>query len=76
MAKKEISNTRAQLLNPADWQTWAFELKLNSSLDAVYSSQIQKLKELINLSKLCNFQLFASNIEGNICHQKPRNSWG
>jgi len=27
---------------------------------------IQKLKELVNISNLCNFQLFASNIEGNI----------
>ena len=27
---------------------------------------IQKLKELINISNLCNFQLFASNIEENI----------
>ena len=32
-----------------------------------------KLKELIKLSNLCNFQLFASNIEGNISHQKLRN---
>ena len=34
---------------------------------------MQKLKELIKLSNLCNFQLFASNIEGNISHQKLRN---
>ena len=34
---------------------------------------MQKLKELIKLSNLCNFQLFASNIEGNIGHQKLRN---
>ena len=33
------------------------------------------LKELINLSNLCKFQLFASNIEGNISHQKLRNCW-
>ena len=33
---------------------------------------MQKLKELIKLS---NFQLFASNIEGNISHQKLRNCW-
>ena len=32
----------------------------------VYANQIQKLSEQINFSKLCNFQLFASNIEGNI----------
>ena len=32
---------------------------------------MQELKELINLSNLCNFQLFASSIEGNIRHQKP-----
>ena len=31
---------------------------------------MQKLKELIKLSSLCNSQLFASNIEGNISHQK------
>ena len=36
-------------------------------------SQMQKLKELIKLSNLCNFQLFASSIEGNIRHQKLRN---
>ena len=34
---------------------------------------MQKLKELIKLSNLCNFQLFASNIEGNISHQKLQN---
>ena len=37
---------------------------------------MQKLKELIKLSNLCNFQLFASSIEGNIRHQKLRNCWG
>ena len=31
---------------------------------AVYKSSIQKLKELIKLSNFCNFQLFASSIEG------------
>ena len=36
-------------------------------------NQMQKLKELIKLSSLCNFQLFASNIEGNISYQKLRN---
>jgi len=42
---------------------------------------MQKLKELIKLSNLCNFQLFAifssfaSSIEGNIRHQKLRNCW-
>ena len=36
---------------------------------------MQKLKELIKLSNLCNFQLFASIIEGNIRHQKLRNCW-
>ena len=37
---------------------------------------MQKLKELIKLSNLCNFQLFASSIEkGNIRHQKLRNYW-
>ena len=29
----------------------------------------QKLKELITLSNLCNFQLFESNVEGNISHR-------
>ena len=33
---------------------------------------MQKLKELIKLSNFCNFQLFKSNIEGNISHQKLR----
>ena len=42
---------------------------------AVYMSLMQKLKELIKFSNLCNFQLFASSIEGNISHQKLRNSW-
>ena len=32
-------------------------------------SLMQKLKELIKLSDLCNFQLFASSIGGNISHQ-------
>ena len=32
-----------------------------------------KLKELIKLSNVCNFQLFASHIEGNINHRKLRN---
>ena len=36
---------------------------------------MQKLKELIKLSNLCNFQLFASSIEGNYRHQKLRNCW-
>ena len=36
---------------------------------------MQELKELIKLSNLCNFQLFASSIEGNIRHQKLRNYW-
>ena len=34
---------------------------------------MQKLKELIKLRNVWNFQLFASNIEGNISHQKLRN---
>ena len=34
---------------------------------------MQKLTELIMLSNLYNFQLFASNIEGNISHQKLQN---
>ena len=42
---------------------------------AIYMSSLQKLKELIKLSNLCNFQLFASSIEGNIRHQKLRNWW-
>ena len=33
---------------------------------------MQKLKELIKLSNLCNFQLFASCIEGNI---RDQNCW-
>ena len=36
---------------------------------------MQELKKLIKLSNLCNFQLFASSIEGNIRHQKLRNCW-
>ena len=36
---------------------------------------MQKLKELIKLSNLCHFQLFASSIEGNIRHQKLRSCW-
>ena len=42
---------------------------------AVYTNQTQKLKEHITLSNLCNFQLFLSNTEGNICYQKLRNCW-
>ena len=42
---------------------------------AVCMNQMQKLKELIKLSSLCNFQLFATNIEGNMSHQKLRNCW-
>ena len=38
-------------------------------------SLMQKLKELIKLSNLCNFQVFASSIEGNIRYQKLRNYW-
>ena len=34
---------------------------------------MQKLKELKKLSNLYNCQLFASNIEGNISHQKLQN---
>ena len=40
---------------------------------AVYINQMQKSKELIKLGSLCNFQLFASNTERNISHQKLRN---
>ena len=36
---------------------------------------MQKLKELIKLINLRNFQLFESSIEGNIRHQKLRNCW-
>ena len=36
---------------------------------------MQKLKELIKLSDLRSFQLFASSIEGNNSHQKLRNCW-
>ena len=38
-------------------------------------SLMQKLKDLIKLSELCNFQLFESSIEGNNSHQKLRNCW-
>ena len=34
---------------------------------------MQKLKDLIKLSNLRNFQLYTSNIEGNISYQKLRN---
>ena len=34
---------------------------------------IQKLKEFVNISNLCNFQLFASNIEENISDYKLQN---
>ena len=35
-----------------------------------------KLKELINLSNLCNFHLFASKIEGNTSHENCKiNGW-
>ena len=43
------------------------------SLAHVYANLIQKLKELINSSNLCIFQLFANNIEENISQQKLRN---
>ena len=46
---------------------------LNSSnklVSYVYTNWNQKLKELITLSNFCNFQLFASNTEENISHQK------
>ena len=36
---------------------------------------MQKLKELIKVSNLCNFQLFASDIERNISHQNLPNCW-
>ena len=36
---------------------------------------MQNLKELINFSNLCNFQLFAIIIERNISHRKVRNCW-
>ena len=36
---------------------------------------MQRLKELIKLSNLRNFQLFAISIEGNISHQQLRNCW-
>ena len=36
---------------------------------------MQKLKKLIKLSNLSNFQPFASRIEGNIRHEKLRNCW-
>ena len=36
---------------------------------------MQTLKELTKLSNLCNFQLFASSIKGNIRHQKLQNCW-
>ena len=42
---------------------------------AIYMNQMQKSKELIKLSNLCNFQLFASNIDGNISNQKLRNCY-
>ena len=46
----------------------------HKSLGRIYKLN-QKLKEQINLSCLCNFQLFASDIEGNISLRKFRNGW-
>ena len=43
--------------------------------EAENTNKIQKLKKLIKLSNLRNVQLFASNIEGRISHQKLRNRW-
>ena len=40
---------------------------------AVYTHKGQKLKELVNLSSLCKFQLFAINNKGNSCNPKLRN---
>ena len=37
---------------------------------------MQKLKELVNLSNLCNFQLFASNNSEKSSHRKLRSCWG
>ena len=37
---------------------------------------MQKFKELVNLSNLCNFQLFASNNSGKSSHRKLRSCWG
>ena len=38
-------------------------------------NRMQKLKELVNLSNLCNFQLFASNNSGKSSHRKRRSCW-
>ena len=40
---------------------------------AVYTHKAQKLKELVNLSSLCKFQLFAINNKGNSCNPKLPN---
>ena len=46
------------------------------SLRPHWSHRVHKLKELINLSILCNFQLFPrSNYKGNSSHRKLRNCW-
>ena len=48
------------------WEPTLFLTRFLSAINA-------KLKELIKLSNLCNFELFACNIEGSISHQKQRN---
>ena len=45
---------------------------LGGKQSVLWGFENSQLKELIKLSSLCNFQLFASNIEGNISHQKLR----
>ena len=42
---------------------------------AVYTNLVQKLKELVNLSSLSKFRLFAINNKGNSSNQILRNYW-
>ena len=42
----------------------------------VFTTLVQRIKELLYWSSLCTFQLFAINYRGNIRNQKLRNCWG
>ena len=51
-------------------------MKLLFPNKVVFTTLVQRLKELLYWSSLGNFQFFAINNRGNIRNQKLRNCWG
>ena len=51
-------------------------IRVNPWKASAHAQLNAKVKELVNLSNLCNFQLFTSNNSGKSSHRKLKNCWG